>query len=206
MGTLTQWDLCLSCTEAGSHLYLARLYLHHIDTEDNCMVAPSLWDVYEKMCVSGSLSPWQRSPQLLVCRCAPLQVGKETSGSQRVQVGLWEHPGLHGALRTSSLPTEAKCTIILEGSAGTDQSRAWEHRLPSAPAGAAASAAQEKAAALVFQANRGFVSKGKYPYLGETLSYSYLNQIGSLWYLTLLLKWALGCFCRCSMHRWKLET
>lgn len=45
---------------------------------------------------------------------------------------------------------------ILEGPVGTDQSCAWEHHVPSASAGAAASAAREKAPALMFQANRGF--------------------------------------------------
>lgn len=107
------------------------------------------------MCVSGSLSPWQLSSQLLWSANALSAWQREVFGAQRVQVGLWKHPGHCVDLRISSLHPAAKCTVILEGLVSTDQSCAWGQRLPSASAGAAASAAREKALALPFQANRG---------------------------------------------------
>lgn len=163
--------------------------------------------LWNNVCLWKLLTLTAQPPAAPVCHCTPLHAGKERHLALRgcrwacentlVSMGLSEHSPCPQKLsaqwfwrdrpaQTKAVPGSTVCRLLPPG---------LRHQLPG-----------RRHPHSYSRQTEAFVSKGKYPYLGETLSYSYLNRIGSLWYLTLLLKWALGCVCRCSMHQWKLET
>lgn len=138
-------------------------------------------------CLSGRVSPRQRIPPPLrsanVSPCTPVKTDAWLLGGAGGVVNVpWSWVGSENFL-TPCRSEGLQCRAISVGSVGADQSSAGERRLPSASAGAAASAAQETASALMFKANTGFCFQKQITLSqGNSVSHSYLNQTGSLWF------------------------